>query len=80
MNFSLSRIQRRYVRAFFALLAAVAAGTLAMPDYVPALAAHDMQQTAEALIAGFLIVNPILDVGAGDAKGDHSGDDTSNSS
>ena len=79
MNFSLSRIQRRYVRAFFALLAAVAGGTFAFPDYVPALMAHDIQQTAVSLVAGFLIVNPILDVGAGDAKGDFAAGDASKS-
>ena len=79
MNFSLSRLQRRYVRAGFALLGAIAAGTFAFPDYVPALLAHDIQQTAVSLVAAFLIVNPILDVGAGDAKGDSAASDASKS-
>ena len=78
MNYSLSRIQRRYVRAAFALLGAIGAGTFVFPDYVPALMAHDIQQTAISLVGAFLIVNPILDVGAGDAKGDPAaGDDSS---
>ena len=41
--------------------------------------AHDIQQTAISLVAGFLIVNPILDVGAGDAKGDSAAADASKS-
>ena len=70
MNISLSRNRRRWLRAGFALIGAIGAGTLAAPDFVPGWFSHDVQQVCVWLVGSFMIVNPVLDLGASDAKGD----------
>ena len=70
MEWSFTRNQRRWIRALIAVFSAIGAGTLAFPDFIPAVAAHAMQQFDSWVVSIFLIVNPFLDVGADDAKGD----------
>ena len=65
----ISQFWRRGIRLFFAFITAIGAGTLALPDYVPAILAHNIQQTDVFLTGFFVIVlNPWLDIGADDAK------------
>ncbi len=52
-----------------AVVGAVAAGTLAAPDYITTELAHNIQQTCVWLAGIFAVINPFLDIGAGDAKG-----------
>jgi hypothetical protein len=71
-DISLTRNQRRVIRAIVALLSAVGMGTLNFPDFIPAAIAHNIQQADMWLVSAFLIINPILDLGADDAKNDTS--------
>jgi hypothetical protein len=71
-DISLTRNQRRVIRAVVAVLSAIGAGTLGFPDFVPKVLAHDIQQADLWLVTVFLIINPILDLGADDAKNDTS--------
>ena len=66
----ISRNWRRWIRIGMALVGAIAAGTLVAPDYIPAEWHHNIQQTAAWLATAFGVVNPFLDLGADDAKGD----------
>jgi len=68
----INRNWRRLIRIGMALVGAIAAGTLVAPDYIPADWHHNIQQTCAWLATAFGVVNPFLDVGAGDAKGDKS--------
>jgi len=70
MNFTLTRQQRRIIRAVIAVLSAIGAGTLAFPDFVPQGWAHAMREFDNWLVGVFLLVNPFMDWGADDAKGD----------
>jgi hypothetical protein len=73
---TITRNQRRALRALIAVLSAIGAGTLAFPDFVPVPWAHAMQQANNWIVGVFLLVNPFLDIGAGDAKGDTAEDAT----
>ena len=70
MNISISRGWRRGLRIVMALVIARAAGTIVEPDYIPANWQHIMQETAMWLATILGVINPFLDIGAGDAKGD----------
>ncbi len=69
---TIPRNGRRWLRAVIAVLAAIGAGTLAFPDFVPVAWAHAIQQADNWIVSVFLLVNPFLDLGADDAKGDTS--------
>lgn len=70
---TITRNERRGLRAVIAVLAAIGAGTLAFPDFIPVTWAHAMQQADNWLVGVFLLINPFLDLGADDAKGDTGG-------
>ena len=72
MNFSLSRNWRRGLRVGAAVVGAIAAGTIQAPDYFPIGWHHAVQQTCLWLVGVFGVINPFLDLGADDAKGDAS--------
>lgn len=69
---TISRNWRRGIRAAIAVLSAIGAGTLAFPDFVPTLWAHNLVEANKWIVGIFLIINPFLDTGSDDAKGDTS--------
>jgi hypothetical protein len=66
----ITRNWRRALRIIMALIIARAAGTIIEPDYIPANWQHIVQETAMWVATILGVINPFLDLGSSDAKGD----------